>query len=640
MTSALWCCVALVAWVVLPGVATAAVVCRDPKPVTPVRALTIGLASGLTVWFLGSELLARVSLMSTAGAVVATVVVGVASLVVIIGPGRPGLRTLRSEPVLVELTVMLVAAVAVALPLLALVAKRTDSLNGPTPWYYLDLARAVIHTHGVPATSPEWATHLPFLDDYPAFTSGTALLLAVGGAKSMAAAQAVRILTLVAIGAGAYLFARALGAARSAAAVSLVVLFVGTTYVGKLASYRPEASGYALVFLVGALAKLWLDHRRNFDLVLATIVLLALSEVHGIGWLFGAMIVGGLAVACVLFSAERRAALRAAVLLVGVLIGGWLVGNLALGGGLSGASKLGGLPPSNGGDPTWRFVNLVAGRIAPRPAPSAAEAARRGISRGFISMGAWWYLAVVVVVVVALIVIAFVGRASLRRAVREYSAMALIVVAGCAAVSIWFAIRWSTYVPTRTGWGRVFPLSFALLPAGVALVVTALPSRRLRLVASALVLALGVATMVHASDYYRQLDRQQPTRDTLTSMRTLRLSPDDLVLTNAYSEGFVGAVPGAHGVLDGRAPYSEPKTLKRANQLLEQSIRFFSDPVNQPLPADAKGTDYVLVATTPSVLGTPLLFQTNYTALAQRPGLKLVRSGPGYLLYKVTPSAP
>ncbi len=47
----------------------------------------------------------------------------------------------------------------------------------------------------------------------------------------------------------------------------------------------------------------------------------------------------------------------------------------------------------------------------------------------------------------------------------------------------------------------------------------------------------------------------------------------------------------------------------------------------------------MLVATTPSVLGTPLLFQTNYGALAQRPGLKLVRSGPGYMLYKVTPTA-
>ncbi len=75
------------------------------------------------------------------------------------------------------------------------------------------------------------------------------------------------------------------------------------------------------------------------------------------------------------------------------------------------------------------------------------------------------------------------------------------------------------------------------------------------------------------------------------------------MLTNAYSEGFVGAVPGGNGVLDGRAPYSEPATLKRANRLLEQSINFFADPGTQPLPTDVKGIDYVLVATEPSALG-------------------------------------
>jgi hypothetical protein len=144
--------------------------------------------------------------------------------------------------------------------------------------------------------------------------------------------------------------------------------------------------------------------------------------------------------------------------------------------------------------------------------------------------------------------------------------------------------------------------------------------------------------MVHAHDSYDQLDRQQPTREALTSLRDLRLSPDDLVLTNAYSEGFVGAVPGGRGVLDGRAPYSEPAALNRANHLLEQSITFFNAPANQPLPGDAKGIRYVLVGTEPSVLGTPLLFQTNYQALAHSPDLKLVRSGPGYLLYRVTPT--
>ncbi|MGZ6945003.1 MAG: hypothetical protein ACXVJQ_12420, partial [Acidimicrobiia bacterium] len=77
-----WSLIALVAWVLLPGVATAALVCRDRRPVSPVRALTVGMASGFSAWFLGSELLARLDLMTTTGVVVAPTGVGVISRVV------------------------------------------------------------------------------------------------------------------------------------------------------------------------------------------------------------------------------------------------------------------------------------------------------------------------------------------------------------------------------------------------------------------------------------------------------------------------------------------------------------------------------------------------------------------------------
>ncbi len=180
------------------------------------------------------------------------------------------------------------------------------------------------------------------------------------------------------------------------------------------------------------------------------------------------------------------------------------------------------------------------------------------------------------------------------------------------------------------------PLTFALLPAAIALVVSAVSDRRLRAVVVAAVLVLGVGSMVHGRDAYDQLDRQQPTRDSLAALRDLGLSSRDLVLTNAYSEGFVGAVPRARGVLDGRAPYSEPAALHRANHLFEESIAFFTDPKRNPLPVDAKGIDYVLVATNPWALGTPLLFPTAYGALDTLPGLRLVRSGPGFKLYAVT----
>ena len=276
--------------------------------------------------------------------------------------------------------------------MIALVLTRRDSLSGPTPWYYLGLARSVVHAHGFPSVSAEWATHLPFLDDYPGFTAGTALLLAVGGTKSMVAVQVVRLVTLVAVGASAYLFARALGAARSAAAVTLVLHLREHDARGE-AGFVPTGGHVVRAGVPGRRARDALDERasQRRSRSLATVTLLALSEVHGVGWLFTALIVGGVAVAGTLFSPDRRLALRAGGLLVAVLIGGWLFGNLALGGGLSGAEKLRGLPVSGGDDPTWRFMNLAAGRATFGGRPSASEAARRGIDRGFISLGAWWY---------------------------------------------------------------------------------------------------------------------------------------------------------------------------------------------------------------------------------------------------------
>jgi hypothetical protein len=637
--SVAWGALALAVWVVLSGLALAAMVCRAERSPSAVRVLTVAMAGGLSVWFLGSELLARLGVLSTAGAVTGTAIVGVLSLAVMLGPGRRGFAKLWCAPVLAELGVLVGATMVAAAPLIVLILTRRDSVSGSTPWYYLDLARAVAQTHGVPAHSIEWATRIPFLDDYPGYSSATALLMAVGGSKSMAAIQAVRLITLLAVGGSAYLFARTMGAARSAAAVSVGILFVGTTYVGKLASYRPEATGYMLVFLVAALARLWLTERRNVDLALAAIALLALSEVHGIGWLFSALIVSGIAVAAVVFSADRRRDLRSGLLLGGALIGAWLLGNLALGGGLSGAGKLGGLPDADAAtDPTWRFANLVAGHPETRSRQSVSTLVGRSISRGFIELGGWWLLAVTFAVLAALVMLAWLGRPALRRAAAQYSLMAVLVVAATVAVSVWFTVRWSTYVPLRTGWGRLFPLTYALLPAGVALVITAAPSRKARVVAAAVVLAITLGVMVHGRDTFERIDNEQPSRTELAALRGLGLNENDLVLTNVYSEGFVGAVVGADGALDGRAPYSEPKTLKRANRLLADSIRYFADPITAPLPPGAPGVDYILITTEPSVLGTPSVFPTNIGALEQSPHLRLVREGDGFQLYAVNAS--
>ena len=202
----------------------------------------------------------------------------------------------------------------------------------------------------------------------------------------MVAVQVVRLVTLLAVGASAYLFARAVGAARSAAAVSVVVLFVGTTYAGKLGVVPPRGDGVrarvprrcAGQALDGRAAQRRSRARRG----------------HAAGAERGAR--DRLAVRRVdrrrhrgrghpvLAGAPERLPRRSAAWWSS-LIGGWLVGNLALGGGLSGAGQDRRAAGTDGAtDPTWRFADLVAGRIgrAGRPRPSTPTLPSAGSTAG------------------------------------------------------------------------------------------------------------------------------------------------------------------------------------------------------------------------------------------------------------------
>ena len=63
---------------------------------------------------------------------------------------------------------------------------------------------------------------------------------------------------------------------------------------------------------------------------------------------------------------------------------------------------------------------------------------------------------------------------------------------------------------------------------------------------------------------------QQPQASDVTALRASGL-PDSVVLTNAWTEGYVPQVMGARGLLDGRAPYTYPRVLVRANHLLRKA---------------------------------------------------------------------
>jgi len=89
------------------------------------------------------------------------------------------------------------------------------------------------------------------------------------------------------------------------------------------------------------------------------------------------------------------------------------------------------------------------------------------------------------------------------------------------------------------------------------------------LVACALVSSVGVA---------RYDSTQALSRLDLAVWRSLPLEQDDVVLTNAYTEGFIPDVTDAEGLLDGRAPYTFGDLLHRANSLFRGAQDFFADP--------------------------------------------------------------
>ncbi len=640
MTGYLLGALALAGGLLLPAVAIALLAERDASSPSLVRAATVGLAGGLSVWTIAAVVLVRAGGLTPTG--VWAVVGGLAlvSTVVVVRLAPRAWRGGDREGVGRGLVVAGLAVALAAGPAVALVVARRDTLLGSTPWYYWQLTRETVLARGVPHWSLEWATRLPFLDDYPGFTAGSALLaVATRHPGTLVAAQLVRVLAAVAtVGAG-YLLARVLGARRIASAMAAIVIASGTTFATKLASFRPESAGYALMLLIPALAVLWLRRREPVTLVVLAAASLALGETHGVDWVFTIAWVVGLAVAALVAAGRgrRRTVGWSVVGLAAALGGTWLLGNLLLGGGLSGAEKLGRLPSVGAdGDPTWAFRELTVGVTTVGSPPSMAALARSSLRLGFAGLGwGWWALAAGLALagVIALVV----RGGEDRRAAVRFLISVVVALAVVLAFSWFLAASYSTDVPRRTGFARVLPLAFVFVPIAGALAVSALGRTHRALAAViAVVVALGVG--IPAARWTHSLDVQQPATATLGQLRNLDLPAGSLVLTNSYSEGYVPVVTGARGVVDGRAPYTERGVLERVNGVLRSSIDFFAHPAPPdgaapPLPVD--GITHVLVGTGPWSLGAGSQFPTDVAALTHRPDLRLIRSGDGYALYEV-----
>ena len=191
-----------------------------------------------------------------------------------------------------------------------------------------------------------------------------------------------------------------------------------------------------------------------------------------------------------------------------------------------------------------------------------------------------------------------------------FNVVTLVGLGGIAAI---LALGWSSYVPRRTGSSRLVQemtlLVGPLVACGLAC-LTALVGRRagqtwqMALCAFLVVASCGLGTF-HSARVETTLQHQRPQPSDVSALQGLGLSSGSVVLTNAYTEGYVPQVMGATGLLDGRAPYTYPSVLTRANRLLREAKTFYQRPCHNVDFLEENNVSYVVV-TPPVSTRSPL----------------------------------
>lgn len=635
---------ALLLCLVLPGLAGAVALTSwaGPAGARPGTFVLRALACGMTAWLVSSGLVERTVGISSASSWTTGAVLGAVSVALLVRPASwQVIRAVRGD--LGYVTVLTGVALLSWLPVGWLVFRTTWSPLGSTPWYYWGLAKDVARLGHVPATSVEWGTRLPFLDDYHLFETGTATLLTQGGGNGVMALQVVTLLSVVLIACGAALLSNALGAGRIAAVVAVPLAVATGVGATRLTSYRPEGFALGLTLLVAAATIMWLRHGDRSCLAAAGLLCACLSEVHGIAMLTAGVLVVAGALAFVPFRALRSYVVRSVVAAV-TLVGSAVVVALLVGS-ASGTEHAGGLHNVGGlADPTWAFVRAIIGLPASQP-PDNRAVFSGAMELAFRGTGTWVAIAVAVATLV-LVVAAFRSRMARRTLV--FTVLALV---GIAAAASFFALGWASYVPRRTGAQRLAQEATLLTGPLVACAVASLPDlgwsatrggasrRSWGGIVAALVVALLCTGAVRANIGLAHLmGEKRPTQGDMAALRSLHIPHGSVVLANAYTEGYLRQVTGAEGLLEGRAPYTFPRVLDRANQLLEGARTYFHRPrANSDFLAE-HDVRYVIVSKPASwslASGSVFRGRPPLRRLESSPGLTRVLTRPGFLVYRV-----
>ena len=228
---------------------------------TPDILLARGLACGLAVWLLGSGLLARTVGVTDGWAWAWAGLVGVLSVAALLLPRSRARIRATLEPAGRRLAVAGGLTALVFAPLAFIIVRTSWSPIGSTPWYYYGLAQQVADAGEIPATSIEFATTTPFLNDYHLFTTGTATLLVQDPGGPMTVITVITLIGALLLGVGAVALASGLGAGRLGALLAIPIVVATGLGPTRLAAYRPEGFALGLTLLVVALCIDWLGRR-------------------------------------------------------------------------------------------------------------------------------------------------------------------------------------------------------------------------------------------------------------------------------------------------------------------------------------------------------------------------------------------
>jgi hypothetical protein len=595
---------------------------------------------------LGAVLLARVDLLRPVPIVVTGTTAIVAGTAILwhrrtaVAPGatQGGGGTRRRERLIAA--AFLGGVVLLATPQLATIVARPDSVPDPTPWNFWRVSQQYQRAGGTPESSEEWGLTIDANTDYPGFSAaGAAVIEVTDGSDSMLAAQVFRMITVVGVLLAFFFLSRSWGASQAAALGGAAVLAALGYWAVKASSYRPEAYGYILMLLVPAFVTAYFATRRRSVLVAAAVGTAALSQIHGIALVVCGALVAGI-LAAELVRVRGRPALAGIALVAALLGGAWIVTDLVVNSRVRQLSQTTTLPEPGPGQPdaTLEFLRETRADPSATVVGSFGDLLRSTLERGFAPDGGAETVIYAGTIATAGIAIS-VGLLMRRRNTVRLVVRGLLVAAFIGAICAAFQLGWETYVPRRTGATRILGAGLVLLPLVGSVAVAVVGSDRVRHALVAAWLSLGVLAVGVSASTVWGIRTWQPSRSALSGLRSIDLPPNSLVVTNAFSEGFVPAVLGRPGITDGRGPYLEgEQLLRRATRILDEAHQFFARPAERWPALRNRGVTHVLVGTKDRMFGTSQLFPVDMNALTALPDLRLVKRGDGFLLYQASES--